>query len=244
MLVDIADRLSRFETFEPWREYWASCLQLLLEAMIQEHHYRQQYNAGGVSTLPTLDEYLRNGMYSVGMHLWQSTALILLRDFSVLNHFDSIHEAVNQASKAIRLYNDLQTFDKEIQEGSVNSVLVMYHVIRDRDPNAAKRRALSEAQTHTLQLADSYARKCHDLVAQIQTESGQFEETIRRLVAFGAFFYREHDYHTTPMTKVNEFLDPSKDQRETTPGRCKDRQVASTDIKEIQQDQQVGGAGT
>jgi hypothetical protein len=209
VLLEIREKLSKSHIFEPLREYWASCLRLLVEAMAQEYQYGLQYNAYGSRALPSLDEYLHSGIHSIGMYFWQSTVLILLRDSSVIEHFEPINKAIKHASVAIRLYNDVQTFDKEIQEGGINSILIMYHIMLDKNPSATKR-ILSEAKQHILQLADSYAQRCYDSIKQIQTESGQFEETTYRIVAFGSFFYREHDYHTTPIAKVNEFLGKPK----------------------------------
>jgi len=210
MLAEIRKELSKSHLFEPLREYWAGSVPRLVEAMAQELQYGLQYNAYGADALPSLDEYLHDD--SLGMYLWQSAALILLRDSSVMERFGPIGEVIKHAGVAIRLYNDVRTFDREMREGGVNSVLIMYQKRLGGTLNTTKKEdTLAKAREHVLRLADSYAQRCYDLIGQLQTASGRFEETTYRLVAFHAHFYgrTEYDYHTTSLAEAHEMLSGS-----------------------------------
>lgn len=209
ILLEIRKGLSKSHLFEPLREYWSNSVRCLIEAMIQECQYRLQYNAYGACALPPLDEYLHND--SVGMYLWQSAVLILLRDSSVIEHFESINEAINYAGAAVRLYNDVRTFDREIQEGGINAILILYHTMLNGDPNTTKGNVLTKAKQYVLHLADSYAQRYYNLAGQLETDSGQFEETTSRMLAFHAHFYgySEHDYHTTSLAEAYQMLNGS-----------------------------------
>jgi hypothetical protein len=208
ILLNMRERLSKSQMFEPLREYWASRLRIIVEVMAQEYQYALEYAADGARALPSLDEYLRGGIHSVGFPIWGSTVLILLKDSSVMERFEPIEESIKYTGTALRLYNDVSTLDKDIQEGDINSILIRYHAILDGNPNVTKERALSEAKQQVLQLADSYAQKCYASLEQLETDSGQFEETSSRLVAFHAHFYgyTEHDYHTTSQSETYEWL--------------------------------------
>jgi hypothetical protein len=203
ILVEIRGELSRFALFERLRVHWASSVKSLVEAMAQEYQYALQFDAQGIRALPSLDEYLRTGRQSIGIYLGQSTALILQNDSSVGQYLEPICEATRYAGAAVRLYNDVQTFDKEIQEGGINAVLIRCRG-RPDSQNVVR------AREYTLQLADAYAQRCYDLVGQIQTRSRQFEELICRSVAFHSLLYREHDYHTTSMAEVTELFDMNR----------------------------------
>jgi hypothetical protein len=209
ILLELRAELSKFRLFEPLREYWSSSARRLFEAMAQEYQYGLQDSAGGARALPSLDEYLGWGLYSISVPLWATTVLIIFGEPSVVEHFEPIKEAIKCASAAIRLFNDLRTFDKEVKENNINSVVITYHAMLDRSPNATEESTSSEAKQYVSQLADSYAQRCYALVGQIQTESRQFEEAISRIVAFSAYFYSEHDYHTTPLAEIYEMLDDS-----------------------------------
>jgi hypothetical protein len=209
ILLELRAELSKFRLFEPLREYWSSSARRLFEAMAQEYQYGLQYSAGGTRSLPSLDEYLSWGLYSISVPFWVLTVLIVLGEPSVVEHFKPIDEAIKCAGAAIRLFNDLRTFDREQKEGNINAVVITYHAMLDRDTNATEESALSEAKQYVSQLADSYAQRCYDLVGQIQTESRQLEEIISRVVAFNAYFYSEHDYHITSLAEIYKILNDS-----------------------------------
>ncbi len=200
VLWQIREQLSASPMFGPLQAHWAGCVSTLVETMVRECQAGLAYHARGPDTLPPLEDYLRDGAHSIGMHLWQSTVLVLVRDASILSNLEQIQEAIGLAGRAIRLYNDVQTFDKEMREGGVNAILILYHA----EPEAT---SLADAKGRVLTLADSYAQKCCSQLKQIGTTTGQFEETTRRLVAFHGSFYRRHDYHTIPTDQVNGLLD-------------------------------------
>ncbi len=148
MLLEIRNDLSRFRLFEPLREYWAFSVRRLIEAMAQEYRYALSFNAEGAQTLPTLDEYLIEGLYSLGAPLWATSIWITQDDPSVLEQIELIDSATRHASRAIRLYNDFRTLDKELAEGNVNSIIIAYykvlvsHEINIEDGLAAAKRCI------------------------------------------------------------------------------------------------------
>jgi hypothetical protein len=207
ILVELQGRLAQSDAFELFREYWISHLRRLGETMAQEYEYGLAYRARGSESLPALDEYVRSGMYSIGLPFWMSAALILLRDPAVPAHFELVDQAIMHAGVAIRLYNDLRTFEKEVCEGGVNSIMIVCCDLRSRYPDVPEAKALSEARQHVLTLADTDAQHCYELVAQLGAGS-QFQETLRRLVALHAHFYARtmHDYHTTSQAEAYAVL--------------------------------------
>jgi len=208
MLLEIREELSTFPLFEPLREWWSSEVARLVEAMVQEYWNGVQYRTNGTDALPSLGKYVNCGLYSIGVTPWAIAVLIVLDDPSVEKHLDLIGEAVKNASAAVRLYNDLRSYDKEVRkENTINSITVTYFAIRGENPHANEEEVLSKASRHVLQLADSYAQKCYNVFKQFQTESGQFEQIISRMVAFHRYFYREiGDYHTTSQDKAHKML--------------------------------------
>lgn len=206
MLLEIRESLSGYPLFEPLREVWATQVRLLAEAGAQEYQYGLQYSVDP-HRLPSLDEYLRSGVYSLGFPLWALTTVIVVSDASALDCLEAIQAAVRCGSAAIRLYNDYQTLDKELQEGTINSAIILEHALRGGDSDTDAVQALVRARQRVLQLADAYAQQCGSLVRQIQTDSGQIEETISYTVAFSAQFYREYDYHTSSAADTTAMVD-------------------------------------
>jgi hypothetical protein len=187
MLSEIRKDLSEYRLFEPLCEHWSANVRFLVEAMAKEYQYGLQYNTSGACALPSLDRYLQHGIYSSGVPLLASTLSIILNDPSVGQCIDSINEPIECASAAMRLYNDVQTFEKETQESKINSVLIVYHAMLDENPGATEQ-SVSRAKHYVSQMASSYAQRCYNLTRKIGTESRQFEEIIHRLVAFHASY--------------------------------------------------------
>lgn len=203
LLLEIRDELSKYDLFESLGGHWTSSLQDVLDGIVREYEYGQAYMAQGADALPPLDEYLYYGQRSSGTLLWSLTAVIILGDPSVLENFESIDVAIQSAGTALRLYNDLKSFDKERQEGNINSVVILYHTLRDKEPDAAEARILAEAKQCVTHLANFYARKCFELTQHIHTDTGQIEKILVRIVDFHAYFYREYDYQTTSLAEIN-----------------------------------------
>ncbi|CAG0935610.1 hypothetical protein TFLX_04453 [Thermoflexales bacterium] len=205
-LLEIRAELANYPLFEPLQSRWAAQVRLIAEAMAQEYQYGLQYHDPQAARLPAFEEYLHYGTYSIGIPLWAVVVLIVANDASVLDCLEPIDAALHCTGAAIRLYNDYQTLDKELQEGNVNSAMILYQALRRENATALEARLLAEARQRTLQLADDYAQRCRDLVKQVQTSSGQINETLLRIVAFHADFYRERDYHNTSLASVSDVL--------------------------------------
>jgi hypothetical protein len=207
ILLEMRAELSKSQLFEPLHEQWAASLRDVLDGIIQEYRYGLDYTARGVQALPTLDEYVHYGRCSIGVPLWGLTVLIILGDPAAKENFASASEAIKYAGAAIRLYNDLKSFDKEVGEGNINSVVILDDQLRaKKDSRATEVSSLSEAKQEVLQLADAYAQQCYDLTERLQAGSRQFQEAIARTVSFHAYFYRAHDYHLTSLAEINAML--------------------------------------
>jgi hypothetical protein len=211
IVVDMTRDLSKSRMFEPLRKYWALRLRNHIRGVAQKFQDALEYRDHGPRALPSLDRYLRVGVHSMGFPFLGSMAMIFHEDFSVMGRVKPISKAMECASTALRLYNDVATLSKEIQVREVNPILIVYHAMLCESPNAIGENVLSEAKQRILRLADSYAQRCCDLVGRLKTDSGQIEETSYRLVALHAYFYghTEQDYHTTSLAKMYQMFDGS-----------------------------------
>ena len=194
-LQDIRDDLSSYALWPALRDEWAAAVARTLDAMMREHDWRIMYRDGtGDSDLPSYDAYLDDGLYSIGgpPHIW--TTLIAISDETTLHHLHRLRQMERTASICIRLANDLQSHQKEIAEGKINSI-----VIRQREAMA---RGLSaeaavvdacEAVRHEIRLG---LLLCDQLRQQAQTATGYPEQAIADIARFVCDFYVHHDYHT------------------------------------------------
>lgn len=208
ILAEIRSELAEFPLFSALSELWVNRLHLLTEAMAQEYEYGLRYHVSGKSALPGFDEYLENGIHSVGFPFWGTSVLILLSDPFTLDNLELLNEIILCTGAAIRLYNDVRTYEKEVREGNINAVTLMEHALMTERKDLSPQHRLELAREKVLQQANAYAVKSCAQATVHHVHTSQFEEMVRRIVAFHAYFYgsRQHnqDYHT--ITPSETFL--------------------------------------
>ena len=202
MLLEVRSALARQALFKPLYKRWALEVRRLVEAMIQEYHFGLEYQANGSRTLPCMDSYLLYGAASIGVPLWALSVWMVTHDTSILEQLEPIYLATQHAGAAVRLYNDLISFEKGPCKNAISAVLICQQQARQN----ALDESLTEARRSVRRLADIYGQRCLDLTRQIHTDSGIVEETLRRTVEFHAGFYSAHDYSAAPLSRVPDLL--------------------------------------
>ncbi len=193
-LCEIRDDLARYPLFSALRAEWVDALCGTINGMAREYAWRLAYRRTGEAALPSYDEYLANGRYSIGgpPHVW--VALITAGDPSTPQHVEHLRSMEAIASTCIRLANDLQSYPKEVGEGKINALgLLSYAYQREGVPaEEAYRRAEGRVRSA---IADGLAT-LDVLQAAGQTQTGRPAALIADLARFVCDFYGEHDYHT------------------------------------------------
>lgn len=196
-LHDIQEELKQYPLYDKLREKWAEAVSRTLDAMMRENEWRAAYKEQGqVAKLPDYDTYLGYSLYSAGVPLHVSAALIAINDHSVLNHLSFLGDMEQSAALCVRLANDLQTYTKELGEGKMNTIVLAQREVQAQEdpPQDILGAAYSNVRLH---LQRERAR-CEELRAQARTVSGQPEALIGDTVRFVCDFYAHHDYHTFP----------------------------------------------
>ncbi|HLZ08735.1 MAG TPA: terpene synthase family protein, partial [Chloroflexota bacterium] len=158
------------------------------------------YRRHGIAVLPSYEEYVENGLNSIGgpPHVW--SAIITTGDSSVPWHLRHLREMERVSSTCVRLANDLQSHSKEIAEEKLNSLLVVSHALIRRGLTPVD--ALREARVY---VQGAIARELADLdglEAQARTKTGRPEAVTANIARFVCDFYAHYDYHT--FTKETE----------------------------------------
>lgn len=190
-LCDIRDDLARYPLFDALGAQWARALCATIDGMLAEY----RWSLAG-ARLPTYAEYVVNGRYSIGgpPHMW--AAMITADDASTPAHVDHLQVMEQLASTSIRLANDLQSFEKEVAEGQINSLVILSRLLQAQGLPAqdAFRQAAARVQADMLAGLDSLAA----LRAGAVTATGHPEAAMDNIARFVCDFYTHHDYHTFP----------------------------------------------
>jgi hypothetical protein len=121
-LADIRDELTPSSAFTALRHAWYDQLRRFLHAMAREWDWNAAH-VGGEQTRPTLDDYLANtdnfGFAFVFVSHWISTG-----EPPPAADVPRIREASWAAQRAMRLINDLGTYERDVQWGDLNALML------------------------------------------------------------------------------------------------------------------------
>jgi len=193
-LCELRDDLAGYPLFSQLGKEWADALCGTIEGMTREYQWRSAYRTGGSATLPTYEEYVDIGRYSIGgpPHMW--AALITTDDDSTPKHLEHLRAMEQIASTCIRLANDLQSYQKEVTEGKINALVILSRSLCEQGVPEQDAYAQAEARVR----ADIAAGldRLSELRRQAVTNTGRPEAAIDNIARFVCDFYTEHDYHT------------------------------------------------
>ncbi|HVI47264.1 MAG TPA: hypothetical protein VM802_20470 [Chitinophaga sp.] len=102
-------------------QYFRECIQVTTESMLEEA--RNKY-----THLPvTLDDYIENGKLSIGVYITVSFMIRVLQPkyFNNRDHINDIDAIISTGGKIIRLLNDKRSFQKELAENKINSLIIL-----------------------------------------------------------------------------------------------------------------------
>lgn len=137
---------------------------------------------------PSLDDYLKNGMKSIGS---DPTFYILLmiylrgRPSLSLEEFGIIKKIINKASLILRLANDFGSYERERKERKVSSVDIL--IGRVNSLKKAKSLILRRIKARRQEI-----KKLHHLTA---SKSRYFSGALCRIIDFNVGLYKIGDYY-------------------------------------------------
>jgi Terpene synthase family 2, C-terminal metal binding len=195
-LCELRDDLASYPLFASLGLQWANALCGTIDGMMREYQWRLAYRKGTDSraTLPTYEEYVATGRYSIGgpPHMW--AALITSDDPSTPAHLDHLGAMEKLASTCIRLANDLQSYQKEVDEGKINALVILSRELRGPDVSQETAYELAEARVQADIVAE--LNQLTELRKTAVTHTGRPEAAIDNIARFVCDFYTHHDYHT------------------------------------------------
>jgi hypothetical protein len=175
---------------------WTNALWGTIDGMLCEYRWSLAYGRGRDprAPLPSYNEYVSIGRFSIGgpPHMW--AAMITTDDASTPAHVEHLHAMERLASTCIRLANDLRSYEKEVAEGQVNALIILSRALRDQgvSPEDALQQAVRRVQADIVAGLQSLAALRKGAV----TETGHPEAAIDNIARFVCDFYTQHDYHT------------------------------------------------
>ena len=193
-LADVRDDLRRYDLFPQFGFIWADALRGTIREMERENVWRDAYRSQGKSALPSFEDYVACGRYSIGgpPHIWAE--VLTIGDPSACDAVDGLMRMEEAASICIRLANDLRSESKEAREGTINSLVIAARDLEAAGVDAADVPSLARARVMARIAAGIQALGAMQL--RSITSSGYPEAAIADIARFVCEFYQEFDYHT------------------------------------------------
>ncbi|HEU0169311.1 MAG TPA: terpene synthase family protein [Chloroflexota bacterium] len=193
-LREIRDELSTYPLFASLGDEWARALCGTIDGMTREYFWRLSYRKDGGAALPTYDEYVANGLYSIGgpPHMW--SAIIATGDLSAVDHIEELRQMERLSSTCIRLANDLQSYAKEITEEKINALILISRELQDQ--GIPEKEALERAESRVKAEIAAGIETLGEMQAKVRTKTGHPEAALADIARFVCDFYTKHDYHT------------------------------------------------
>jgi hypothetical protein len=167
----LADRPGWPEQGPVWREH----LQRYLRANAREWGWKTARATGDTTRPPTLEEYLANadnfGSSLVNVSHWIHNGAV--RTAAELRR---LAEASAEAQRALRLLNDLATYDRDVAWGDLNSLL------------------LGPTREEVDRRLAASVDRCEDLVAALSADFPAEADYLRRQIGHSSGFYGMTDY--------------------------------------------------
>ncbi|GLZ06446.1 hypothetical protein Acsp03_39120 [Actinomadura sp. NBRC 104412] len=178
-LAEIRDELAASPAFPALRTAWREDLVRVLEAGLREWEWKTAAASGDRGRLPSLDGYLANadniGSAWVNLSHW-----IALADPATIANLEPLREVNREVQKALRLLNDLATYERDLAWGDLNAIML------DTDRAGVSARI------------DEIIRYCRRLLGPLRDPCPDGTAYLERQLGFNIAFYGVSDYWGSP----------------------------------------------
>jgi hypothetical protein len=188
MLLDIKRQLSACSLFSSLAAGWVASVIRVLDGMMFEYwqsRWNRERDSGPASC--SLDQYLYFGRSSIGLPHVLQTSMILANDDSVLGCVGDLGDLAALCGSAMRLANDVRSFDREHRAGKLNSLDLL-----QAWPSQTSQ---SEAPTQLRTLVERELDRAEQLASVIRTGTG-LEKRFVRGTRFGVEMYWIRDFRS------------------------------------------------
>lgn len=181
ILLEVTNSIRTRPLFPELKELWEESYIKMINGMM--------FEAYESSSDVSLDDYLRHGLYSVGVPMYVISTWILQQSDTSLPNRKQMEEMMRLSGIALRLANDLRTYEKEKQENNLNAIF-----IKEREM-LLKGMEEREAQSLAFQQINTLLQKYLDQFYSMYDDQIPLMKALYRVTRFSVDFYYENDFH-------------------------------------------------
>ncbi|MEH1099747.1 terpene synthase family protein [Micromonospora sp. CPCC 205561] len=174
-LTGLQRELATAPAFAAHRALWRDRLHATVRAMAREWEWKAAWRSAGREALPGLDAYLDNAdnhaCTIVNVAHWLYTG-----DEATLSRLDELVAVSDQVQRALRLVNDLGTYERDLRWGDLNALLLV-------DDRARVEQRLAEL-----------VRTCREMLVPLRAACPREADYLARQIGFSSGFYELADF--------------------------------------------------
>ncbi|MER7420810.1 terpene synthase family protein [Micromonospora peucetia] len=174
-LAELQGELATSPAFAAHRPLWRDRLAATVRAMAREWEWKAARRPADRTSLPSLDAYLDNAdnhaCTIVNVAHWIYTG-----DDATLARLDELVAVSDQVQRALRLVNDLGTYERDLRWGDLNALLL----VEDR----------AEVEQRLAALVDT----CRRMLVPLRSTCPREADYLARQVGFSSGFYQLADF--------------------------------------------------
>lgn len=203
VLLALRQDLAKRKNFKALEAHWVDAYVRMIAGMLFETYDRVAN--------PTWEEYISHGTYSIGLPMYLVSTWIFQTDEDLTADLPELLKMMELSGAAIRLANDLRTFEKEEQENNLNAIFVQEMLLCNHDNH---RDALILRQV-AFEKVRSALRDVYQRFLGMVDEMHPLKRALGRLTEFSVGFYHEQDFHTVNESDVLNLIQcPLTESRE------------------------------
>ncbi len=216
-LEEITRGVVRRRPGEPLKAYWLATFERMVDGIVAQRELGTQWYVETmdgsevtdfilpVDAAVTYQTLMETLLHSIGVPFYLATCFITYREATLAERLPELTPIVEACAKAVRLANDLQSWQKDSRERNANVVVATAAEIARSHPGLPH----AEYQERALALLDERLKLevsgVLSLLAASSVPGGKAERGIARLVEFVTTFYATYDYHTyRPVPRPSE----------------------------------------
>ncbi len=198
-LRDIRERMDSYPSSAALLGHWLGSFDQMVDAIVWQRHAAPALR--GVTErfrtmLPSYDALMERALHSIGVPFYLATCFILHEDPTIEVRLQDLIEISLECARAIRLANDLRTWEREEVEQTINTVMVLRHEILRENPEIGPAESRNRAIQVLKERELASIARTHTLLACSPGSSSPVETGIGRLVTYVTGYYAFQDYRT------------------------------------------------
>ncbi|HEY8744747.1 MAG TPA: terpene synthase family protein [Chloroflexota bacterium] len=204
-LQEIVRQMTERSTFAAFASTWQGALTDMLDAIIEHRRLGNPTLLGTAPAatspaVPSFAAMLALTTRSIGVCFYLISSWVLYEEPDLILRREALLRSAEACAQAIRLANDLQTWRRDAEEGSVNTLTALEwelaQTVPDLPADDRRRHALATLQEHLVATMARTRTELHNSAVP----TSPVERDMEGLASFVTQLYVRYDFHTYPAT--------------------------------------------